>query len=73
MTRLHDLTRCLSQGTADAVVPFTYADDVRRLIGAQNLTFRSIDGANHDITVTHPTKVNEFMLDFLSHDFSLLI
>jgi pimeloyl-ACP methyl ester carboxylesterase len=53
------------QGTADNVVPFVYSEEVKRLVGSSNLTFKSIEGANHDLTVTHPTKVNELTLAFL--------
>jgi pimeloyl-ACP methyl ester carboxylesterase len=53
-------------GTADTVVPFTYSEEVKHLVGSDNLTFKSIEGANHDITVTHSTTVSEFMLEFLS-------
>jgi pimeloyl-ACP methyl ester carboxylesterase len=42
-----------------------HSEEVKRLIRSDNLTFKPIEGAKHDITVTHPTKVNELMLDFL--------
>jgi len=52
-------------GTADNVVPFMHSEQVKRLVGSDNLSFKSIEGASHDLTVTHSVKVNEHMLAFL--------
>ncbi|KAI0650361.1 alpha/beta-hydrolase [Trametes meyenii] len=51
-------------GTADSVVPYRYAARIQALIPHAELV--TIQGGPHDITISHPERVSQAILEFLS-------
>ncbi|KAI6043741.1 Alpha/Beta hydrolase protein [Pisolithus marmoratus] len=54
----------LVHGTADKTVPYKYASKILTLVPHAHLL--TIDGAGHDIIVTHATHVSDALVQFLS-------
>ncbi|KAI6042291.1 Alpha/Beta hydrolase protein [Pisolithus marmoratus] len=54
----------LIHGTADKNVPYKYASKILTLVPHAHLL--TIDGAGHDIIVTHATQVSDALVQFLS-------
>ncbi|KAJ3488514.1 hypothetical protein NLI96_g2794 [Meripilus lineatus] len=53
-------------GTRDPVVPYRYAERVQALIPQAELV--TLEGAKHDITLSHPEEVGRRLIDFLQDD-----
>lgn len=61
------LMRLISlQGTKDSVVPYHYAARVQALISQSELV--TIDGAKHDLTLSHAEEVTRHLLRFFADD-----
>lgn len=58
----------LIHGTSDKTVPYKYASKIHSLVPQADLV--TISDGGHDITVTHASEVNAFLLDFLADDYS---
>ncbi|KAI6166440.1 Alpha/Beta hydrolase protein [Pisolithus thermaeus] len=54
----------LIHGTADKTVPYKYASKILTLVPCAH--FLTIDGAGHDIIITHATQVSDALVQFLS-------
>lgn len=55
------------QGTNDTVVPYRYASRVHALLGTADSELVTLDGAKHDLTVTHSARVVELLADFFGN------
>ena len=53
----------ISQGTDDNSVPYRYAANIQKLVPNSKLI--TVDGGNHDLTLSNPKVVCEALVDFL--------
>ena len=48
-------------------MPYRYASRVHALLGTADAELVTLDGAKHDLTVTHSERVVELLADFFGH------